>query len=117
MPLSHYRHAEIVCEKSGAGKRGMRMPPAPSNEYAVNLCDLTKLEGTDYFIIQEILLPVTRGGKIVPCERRHLDGDSVLLECDEARAEAICKLIRSKWEKAFMRCYYRKKGTRTWKRI
>mgnify|MGYP001558703199 CR=1 FL=1 len=53
---------------------------------AANLADLTRYDT----IVQECLIaPVVGSKEIIEVERGRLDGSTVVLECDKARAQAI----------------------------
>lgn len=80
--------------------------------YAVNISDLTR----DKLLGELLVAPVIPRRRIVTVKKGVVDGDAVLLECDDDQASAICEVIRRKWAKNLFRCYVSKTG-KAWKSI
>jgi hypothetical protein len=81
--------------------------------YAVNLADW--MGHSDDVGLGIILKPVIQSKQIVETERKRFDGMGILLECDEARGEAIVAIIRQRYKKHELRLY--KGKSKTWKRV
>jgi hypothetical protein len=81
-------------------------------KYAVNIADLTKAPLVGHWLVG----PVIPSKRIVQAEKDRLDGAAVVLECSAERAEAIVRLIQTKYRRHQLRCYVSKTG-RGWKRV
>jgi len=82
-------------------------------EYAINIYDLTR----DEILAQWLVGPLVPSRKIVDCEPELIDGRGILLECSPEQGAAVVEVIRKRWPRHLLRCYYKKKGNRRWKRI
>jgi len=86
--------------------------------YAINIADLTALPQARSVVSPMLLAPVTPHRIIVQAEPGRVDSGAVLLECDDARAEAIIHILRQKQpQKNLLRCYRRRGRGRTWQRV
>ncbi len=85
--------------------------------YAVNLADLTGQ--LDPVIAGALIAPVAPNkvllNNVEP--EGYIADVGLLLECDEDRAEAIVEVIRRKYQKHELRCYYSKTGRGSWRRV
>lgn len=89
--------------------------------YALNICDLAGVVRggpAAELVVPMLLAPVTKSRQIVRCERGRVDGDGILLECGDERAEAIIFVLRKRWpDKWRPRFYHSKSGKGGWTRV
>lgn len=87
-------------------------------EYAINVADLTTVEGPLLWLLQNVI----PGGheqhklRVVEAEKGRVDGLAAILECGPERAEAIVQIARKQYGKNALR-FYRSEGGTTWKRV
>ena len=82
--------------------------------YAVNVADWHDYR--DDVGLKVLLQPVIPGRQMVIAEKDRADGMALVLECDDERASAIVALIRKRYEKHALRCYWSKTGN-SWRRV
>lgn len=81
--------------------------------YAINIGDMTR----EAFMCGLLIAPIVQSRTIIKAEKGRMDGDAILLECDDVQANAIVQIIRKKQPKHLLRCYKSKTGKGGWKRI
>lgn len=86
--------------------------PLKECSYAINICDCM---GKD-LIFQMLIDPVTSNKRRVTAEKDKMDGQALVLECDNERAEAIIDVIRLRFKKHQLRMYVSRTGN-SWIRI
>ena len=80
-------------------------------KYAINISDLIDVPIAIFLLSQDVVPDRI----IVNAEKERIDGNAIMLECDNDRALAIIDLIRLNCQKHQLRCY--KAEHNTWKRI
>lgn len=85
--------------------------------YAINLADM--MHGTtDVRVIKIILADTLVPAQIIECEPgKMVDGNAVLMQCDDERAKGMIAIIRRKMHRNKFRIYERQGNGNTWKRI
>ena len=80
--------------------------------YAINVLDLA---AANQIALGPIVMAASPSRRMVEAEPKMVAGDALVLECSQEQAEAICQVIRLKYQKHQLRCY-QKRGSR-WVRI
>ena len=78
---------------------------------AVNISDCNK-----DFIVSTFLLKPVLSNKIVNAEKDRIDGDALVLNCDDEKAKTIVEIVRKKYSKNLFRFYQSNRG-KAWKRL
>ncbi len=79
---------------------------------AVNVSDMTR----DSILAVFLIAPVMHSHIQVNAEPKNIDGQAVLLGCDNEQARAIVDVVRNRYSKNVFRFYESKTG-KTWDRI
>lgn len=84
-------------------------------KYAVTLVGLMNLKELDP--VGSLLFPKEILGETVIPEKRRLGMESIMLTCDQERAQAITELARKKYSKTKFPIFVSKTGNGGWKRV
>ena len=79
--------------------------------YAINISDLIDIPMATFLLSPDVVPDWI----IVNAEKGQIDGNAIMLQCDEHRARAIVEVIRMNCKKHQLRCYMAKQSI--WKRI
>lgn len=85
--------------------------------FAINLADWQRFH--DDLALRLILTPLVGDPETVqtvPCEKEHLDGMGILLQCDDEAGRTVVDVIRRHYHRNVLRCYQSNTG-RSWKRV
>lgn len=81
--------------------------------YAINLADW---HAHNDFALRTLLRDVVGTDPQTVCCEAEVDGDGVVLACDDERGKAIVHVLRKKYHQNLLRSYYSKTGG-SWKRV
>lgn len=84
--------------------------------YAVNVADMTTLQGRDAIIKFTITKHMDRSG-VVNAEPKRVDGSAVVLTCPDEQAQAIIEMTRVHINRNKLRFYHRNGDKGQWRRV